>query len=205
MDIFSHLLFFLIVIPSAIFHEYMHGFVADQLGDPTARLAGRLTLNPRAHVDPIGTFLLPLMLLVVSQGNFMFAYAKPVPYNPYNLRYQRLGPFLVAIAGPLSNFFLAIVFAIFAHLLPLGDMTGLLMGIVYVNLTLGVFNLIPIPPLDGSKILYFFLPRDNWQIQATLERYGFIFLIAFLWLGPNLIGPVVDALYRLLAGGLLFF
>lgn len=205
MDSLSQLLFFLFVIPSAIFHEYMHGWVADQMGDATARYAGRLTLNPLAHIDLWGTILMPLMLLFVSQGSFMFAYAKPVPYNPYNLRNQRFGPFLVALAGPLSNFFLATVFAVIARFMPLESaIVPFLLLIVYVNVMLGVFNLLPIPPLDGSKFLYLFLPVDNWQIQATLERYGIFILIAMIFLFPSLIHPVVDTIFRFLTGGLWF-
>jgi Zn-dependent protease len=201
MDIFSQLLYFLIVIPSAIFHEYMHGWVADQLGDPTARNAGRLTLDPRAHIDLRGTILMPLALLIMSGGRMMFASAKPVPYNPYNLRYQRVGPFIVALAGPLSNFFLAAVFAVLVRVLPGSVLTELLLGVVYVNIALAVFNLIPLPPLDGSKILYLFLPSDSWRIQETMERYGIVLVIAFVLFFPAFIVPAVETLFRLFVFG----
>ena len=109
MNPLSLVFYFIIIVPSSIIHEYMHGWVANQLGDPTAKYAGRLSLDPRVHIDKIGTLLLPLALFFMTGGSFMFAYAKPVPYNPYNLRDQRLGPMWVAIAGPVANFLLALV------------------------------------------------------------------------------------------------
>jgi Zn-dependent protease len=160
MDIFSLLLYFAVTVPSAIFHEYMHGWVADQLGDSTARYAGRLTLNPRSHVDLFGTILLPILLFLGSGGGFLFAYAKPVPYNPYNLKNQRWGPLAVGFAGPLANGVLAVTFALFLRFLPLSSfMEQFFQVIVLTNLGLMVFNLVPIPPLDGSKILYLLLWR----------------------------------------------
>lgn len=204
MDPLSQLFFFLVIIPSAIIHEYMHGYVAELQGDPTARYAGRLTLDPRAHVDLWGTILLPLLLFVGSGGRFMFAYAKPVPYNPYNLRNQKWGPSLVAIAGPLSNFFLALVFGLMAQFLPLPSLTPLLLVIVYANVLLGVFNLVPIPPLDGSKILFAILP-DSWsQLKVTLERYGFWILLIFIIFFFELISPIIDFIFGLFVGNVRF-
>ncbi len=201
MDPLSQLFFFLVIIPSAIIHEYMHGYVAEMQGDPTARYAGRLTLDPRAHVDLWGTILLPLLLFVGSGGRFMFAYAKPVPYNPYNLRNQKWGPSFVAVAGPLSNFFLALVFGLMAQFLPVSSLTPLLLVIVYANVLLGVFNLVPIPPLDGSKILFAILPDSMSQLKFTLERYGFWILLIFVFFFFDAISPIINWLFRLFAGG----
>jgi Zn-dependent protease len=204
MDIPQLLFYFLIIIPSAIAHEYAHGFVADKLGDPTARHAGRLTLNPKAHIDLYGTILLPLFLLFVSGGNFMFAYAKPVPYNPYNLSNRRWGPAIVALAGPASNLILALIFSLIIKILPIGFLPfsffNLISIIVFANVLLAVFNLVPIPPLDGSKILFAFLPKSMSHIQEQLERSGFIILIIFLFFGFQFIVPIVQWVYRLLLG-----
>jgi Zn-dependent protease len=198
----STLFFFLAIIPSAILHEYMHGWVADQLGDPTARYAGRLTLDPRAHVDKWGTFFLPLILLVVTQGSFLFAYAKPVPYNPYNLKNQKWGPALVAGAGPLSNFFLAFVFGLAIQFLPISLAMGqLFYVIVYANVLLGVFNLVPIPPLDGSKLLYAVLPDSMWKVKQALEQYGMFILLFFIFFAFQVITPIIWFLTNLFVGG----
>lgn len=198
MEPLSQLFYFLVLVPSAILHEYMHGFVADKLGDPTARYAGRLTLDPRVHIDPIGSILLPLGLFLMSGGRFMFAYAKPVPYNPYNLKNQKWGPVAVALAGPFSNFFLAFVFGIFAQFLP--QISLFLSIIVIANITLGVFNLVPIPPLDGSKVLLAIIPDSRQDIRNFLERYGFVLLIIFMVFFYPLLSPVIDLLYRLFLG-----
>lgn len=202
MDFLSQLFFFIILVPSAILHEYMHGFVADKLGDPTAKYAGRLTLDPRVHIDPWGSILLPLGLFLLTGGKFMFAYAKPVPYNPYNLKNQRWGPVAVAVAGPLSNFLLALVFGLIIQLFPLGGLGFFLSVIVYANVLLGVFNLVPIPPLDGSKVLLAVLPNSLQNIKIALERYGFFLLIAFMLFFYQIISPVIAFLFNLFTGGL---
>jgi len=202
----STLFFFLIIIPSAILHEYMHGWVADQLGDPTARYAGRLTLDPRAHVDKWGTIFLPLLLFFITGGQFLFAYAKPVPYNPYNLKNQKWGPALVASAGPLSNFFLAFLFGLFIQFLPLPEaMAELFFVIVYANVLLGVFNLVPIPPLDGSKLLYAVLPDSMWKIKQILEQYGLFILLFFIFFAFQIISPIILFLTQLFTGGVGLF
>lgn len=205
MDIVVSLFYLAVVIPSAIIHEYMHGWVADRLGDPTARYAGRLTLNPKSHIDLWGTILLPLLLYFSTGGRFLFAYAKPVPYNPYNLKNQRTGPMWVALAGPLSNFFLAFLFSLVIRLLPLGDITVFLLIIVYANVGLAIFNLLPIPPLDGSKVLYALLPDSLLGVKQTLDRYGFVILIAFILFFPGVIRPVVDVIVRLFVGNIAIF
>ncbi len=197
-------LFELIVfIFSVMVHEVTHGFVAERLGDLTARLAGRLTLNPLKHIDPIGSVVLPL-LLVVTNSPFIFGWAKPVPYDPRNLKNPRLGGGLIAAAGPLSNFLLAAVFGLLLRFLPVsGEMVPFLALIVYVNILLAVFNLIPIPPLDGSKVLWAILPSapalDRFPI--VLEQYGFILLILLLLSGGlSLLTPIINSLFQLFTG-----
>lgn len=206
MNFLPLLFFFVVIVPSAILHEYMHGWVADRLGDPTAKYAGRLTLDPRAHIDPMGTIIMPLVLFVISGGGFMFAYAKPVPYNPYNLSGGKWGPFYVAIAGPLANFFLAFVFGLVIRLAPLPvAMESLLAIIVYANVLLGVFNLVPIPPLDGSKVLFTFLPASMYKLRVALEQYGFVFLLIFIFFFFRLLSPIINTLYILFSGGVQLF
>jgi Zn-dependent protease len=178
--------------------------VADKLGDPTARHAGRLTLNPLAHIDLYGTILLPLFLLFVSGGSFMFAYAKPVPFNPYNLKNFKRDPGLVALAGPVANLILALVFALLFRFLPFGFLSvsffQLLSIIVFANVLLAIFNLVPIPPLDGSKVLFALLPSKFHHFEEQLERSGFLILIIFLFFGFQLITPIVHRAYELLLG-----
>ena len=200
MASFQLLFFFLIIIPSAIIHEYAHGWVADQLGDPTARNAGRLTLDPRAHIDMWGTIIMPIMLLLFSGGSFMFAYAKPVPYNPYNLSNRKWGPALVGVAGPAANLIVAVMFGILVRFLPPSNFSLLLGIIVYANLLLMVFNLVPIPPLDGSKILFAVLPDSMYQFKLNLERYGFIILLFFIFYFFQWLVPIISWLFRLVTG-----
>ena len=196
------LFYFFIVIPSAIIHEYAHGWMADRLGDPTARYAGRLTLNPKAHIDLWGTILMPVLLYLGTAGNFLFAYAKPVPYNPYNLKDQKWGPALVGLAGPMSNLLLAMAFAALLRspIIWSDTMASMFFIILRVNVMLMVFNLIPIPPLDGSKVLYALLPDSAWQLKQILERYGFMILLIFIFFLFNLITPIIDWVTRLLIG-----
>jgi Zn-dependent protease len=209
------------LIYSVIIHEISHGVVALWLGDKTAQYAGRLTLNPVSHIDPFGSIILPA-LLVVSTG-FAFGWAKPVPYNPYNLRNQKWGPVMVALAGPATNFLAAALATLIAFMIPLGSLAkadiirrfyaiiggrgsfienfqffgeaisgsfgavifGLLLLVIFWNVILGCFNLLPIPPLDGSKILYalFSVPE---RVELMLEQYGLILLLGviFLFSGP---------------------
>lgn len=200
MDPFQLVFYFIVIIPSSIIHEYAHGWMAERLGDPTARYAGRLTLDPRAHIDPIGTLLLPIGLFLATGGRFMFAYAKPVPYNPYNLRNQQWGPALVGVAGPLTNFLLAAVCAAVIRIAPLSGLAPFMAIVVYANIMLMVFNLLPIPPLDGSKVLYALLPASAHQLKATLERYGFMILLFFVFFLFDVIRPIIDFIARLLIG-----
>lgn len=184
------ILVIVILIFSVIIHEVSHGLAAYLLGDPTAKYAGRLTLNPISHLDPIGSIFLPILLAIT--GAPIFGWAKPVPYNPHNLNNQKYGSAIVGAAGPLSNVFLAIISAILLRLilvLGIGEDTMLasfLAMMLYVNVLLMVFNLIPIPPLDGSKLLFTFLPISEYT-KANLEQYGFVFLLALIFIFGGLL------------------
>lgn len=200
MDLFSLILYFIVVIPSSIIHEYAHAWAADQLGDPTARYAGRLTVDPRAHIDLWGTILMPIFLFFSTNGRFMFAYAKPVPFNPYNLKDQKWGPALVGVAGPFANLLLAGVCATIIRIAPGLSIRFFLEIIVYTNIMLLVFNLVPIPPLDGSKLLFALFPDKARSIQQFMERYGIILVLFFVFFLFELIQPVIDGLFRFLVG-----
>jgi Zn-dependent protease len=192
-----------ILILSVVIHEVSHGFVANILGDGTARHAGRLTLNPLKHLDPMGSFIVP-MLMYLSGTGFIFGWAKPVPYNPYNLRDQKWGEAKVAAAGPLSNLLIAIVFGLilrFGFVPTTSAPSEMLHAIVYINLILSVFNLIPLPPLDGSKILFSILPYHLRYIQDFMEQYWLIFIGIFVFFVSGILSPAVEYLFRLIVGG----
>lgn len=192
-----------ILIISVVAHEVSHGYIANVLGDPTARLAGRLTLNPLKHLDFFGSILIPVTTYLL--GGFIFGWAKPVPYNPYNLKYPRLGPALVGMAGPFSNILIALFFGILIKLnvsffiLPsaFAEIASL---VVFINLILAIFNLVPIPPLDGSKVLFAIIPYKYSHIQAKIEQYGFILLIFFIIFLFQFIFPIVSWLFQLITG-----
>ncbi len=206
MDITS-LFPIIILIFSIVIHEVAHGVMANWLGDPTAKYAGRLTLNPIPHIDPIGSVALPL-LLWLSGSSVLFGWAKPVPYNPYNLRDQKYGSALVGLAGPGANLLLALVFGIVIRILiafvsgstVLFVFISLLSYVVLINIFLAIFNLVPIPPLDGSKILYALLPDSAYRIKILLEQWGLFLLLLFILFFSNIIMPVVQLIYRLMTG-----
>ena len=190
-----------IILFSVILHEVMHGVMALRFGDRTAQLAGRLTLNPLPHIDPIGTVLLPL-LLVITGSPVIFGWAKPVPVNPYNFRDLRKGEFFVSIAGVLANLGLAFLAAALFHLTgPFSNslLRNALAFAVDINLILAVFNLLPIPPLDGSKILLSFLPPRYVRSYQQLERYGILILLFLLLVpfgGSTIIGFILSFVLR---------
>ncbi|MCL2655202.1 MAG: site-2 protease family protein [Coriobacteriia bacterium] len=185
------LISFLLLIPALVLHELAHGWVAYKLGDTTAARAGRLTLNPLSHIDPLGTIVMPLLLFVFSNGTFSFGYAKPVPINPTNFKDRKKGILLTGIAGPAANIALALVAGILCRLVGLVEAftgTSLALGMVhyvlytftYINLMFAFFNLIPIPPLDGSRVLQYFLKGKAGYYYYRLERFGFYIVIALI-------------------------
>lgn len=197
----AELIFLLIIFGlSAVIHEYSHAWMANRLGDPTAKERGRLTLNPIAHIDLFGTLILPLIVFFSSGGTFLFAYAKPVPFDPGYLRDRRWGPAKIALAGPASNILVAIGFGFVLRYLPQSNFSTLPFYITYANVLLAVFNLIPIPPLDGSKLLFALLPSSMDHVRYSLERYGFIILIVFIIFGFRLILPLVVGIFKLITG-----
>ena len=190
-----------VLIISVMAHEIAHGAVAYYFGDPTAKNQGRLTLNPLKHIDMFGSIFLPLILYITNSG-FLFGWAKPVPYNPYNLRNRRLGEFCVSIAGIVTNFLIAIAFAIFIRFALVWGFSqptiDLIAYIILLNITLGVFNLFPIPPLDGSKILFSLVPYRYERQLMALEKYGIYILIILIVFFGWIIGDIVSWVFRLI-------
>ncbi|MEK7587109.1 MAG: site-2 protease family protein [Patescibacteria group bacterium] len=184
--------FIAILVMSVVIHEVSHGYTANLLGDPTARLEGRLTLNPLKHLDPFGSIILPLLMFLIP-GGMIFGWAKPVPYNPYNLRAGKWGPALVAVAGPLSNLIIALFFGLLARSgLIISEAFLALAGItVVLNFSLMIFNLMPFPPLDGSKILFALLPYRWRAVQTALETYWWFFFLIFVFFLWNLVSFIV--------------
>ncbi len=202
------LLFSLIVLLfSIILHECAHGLAAERLGDPTARQAGRITLNPIPHLDPIGSILLPGVMLLMSfvgGPTILFGWAKPVPINAYNLNNPKRDMMWIGLAGPAANFIVALVLALLARLLPISTNplgTNILFYGVAINLMLGFFNLIPIPPLDGSRILTGLLPERYAYAINSIGRFGFIIIIILFMSGVfRIIFAMVFRLSLLLTG-----
>ena len=199
----------LVLLFSVVVHEYAHGWMAYQCGDGTAKALGRLTLNPLPHIDPFMSILMPIFFYFTL--GFAFGGAKPVPINPYNFRNPSQDIIKVSIAGPASNFILAVIFALLARImkilglyaLPFG---GLFLGIfafgVFLNLLLGAFNLIPIPPLDGSKLLITLLPRELAYRFESIGMFGLILIILFINLFWPILFMIISSIYGLLLWGI---
>ncbi len=203
MEILSLKLFlYLVIILSATFHEYAHGFIAYKLGDSTAKDAGRLTLNPLSHIDLMGTVIIPLFLLFY--GGIFIGWAKPVPYNPLNLRDQKYGSLKVGVAGPTANFLIALILGIFLRIASIGTLgyafsPVFLMAlsiIVYINIFLGLFNLVPLPPLDGSKVFMDLFPKA----RRILEGIGFVGIFLALILAFYLLPILAKSLFWIVTG-----
>jgi len=198
----------IVLLFSVIIHELAHGSVAYSLGDPTAKYAGRLTLNPLKHLDLFGSIILPL-LLFISGSPFLFGWAKPVPVNPYNFTDKKYGDIKVSFAGPASNILLAIVFGLLLRFIPDGIILGnpgiaiLLSYIVFINIWLAIFNLIPVPPLDGSWILFSFLPTKLQSVQIFLKQYGIIILVLLILFGGPVWFAIINILFQLITGRML--
>jgi Zn-dependent protease len=185
----------LIVIPVIIFsmglHEAMHALTAHKLGDTTASDMGRITLNPLKHIDIVTTVALPVMLIIAGLPP-IFA-AKPVPFNPARVKFDEFGAALVGVAGPLTNLAIAIAFAVAYRLLqPVGLFSDIFIVTIIINCSFFVFNMIPIPPLDGSRLLYAVAPEPLQELMAAIERAGFFVLLAVLFLLLPVIGPLVN-------------
>ena len=204
----------LVLLFSVVIHEVAHGTVALMLGDPTAKYAGRLTLNPLKHIDPFGTVILPLLLLSFSifsgMGLALFGWAKPVPYNPAHLRNPRKGAAIISLAGPAANMLIAVIFGLLIRTLSSGafvpsgymqTLLGAFAAIVFTNLYLALFNLIPVPPLDGSKLFVAFLPAGQWmQITHFMEQWGIFLLVFVIYYFVPYVSLVASFIFRLLVG-----
>ena len=206
MDIFGIVFLVAVIVFSAVIHEVAHGVAADKLGDPTARYAGRLTLNPIPHLDPFGSVVLPL-ILALTGSPLLFGWAKPVPYNPFNLRVGRFSEAIVAFAGPASNLVIACITAVFLRMNVFPSAESMLFTVLLVNVMLFLFNLIPIPPLDGSKILASLLPAPLARLYGALRTqlefnpflgFGAVLIVVLVFGG--VLGGVVFGLARALAG-----
>ncbi len=192
-----------ILIISVVIHEISHGFMAERFGDKTARYAGRLTLNPINHLDLLGSIIVPGFLILTGAG-FLFGWAKPVPYNPDNLSNRKWGTIAVASAGVLANFFIAIIFGVVLRFtIDLGlppDFYFIISAIVMVNLGLGIFNLVPLSPLDGSRIFTSLLPQSLYQVGQFFETYSIVLLIVFVMWFSDYLSPILSFLFGLITG-----
>lgn len=203
MNTIDGIFYIAVLVMSVVIHEISHGFIARYFGDQTAYFAGRLTLNPLKHLDLFGSILLPA-LLVLTKSPFLIGWAKPVPYNPTNFKNKKIGEIAVASAGVLANLFLALFFGLILRFtvnssLPEG-FYFIITSIVVVNLGLAIFNLVPIPPLDGSKILFNILPSRFGYFISLFERYSLVFIIIFVVFLSSYLMPVLQFLFRVITG-----
>lgn len=198
----STLFFLLVLIFSVVVHEVSHGLAALALGDPTAKYAGRLTLNPVKHIDPVGSIIVPLLCALLP-GSLMFGWAKPVPVNPYNLKYGKWGDVIVSAAGPLSNIVIALASGLslrfFADQIPQAT-GGFLLMICITNIVLALYNMIAVSPLDGSHILFAFLPESFQGIKRAMEGQGFLFAIIFAVVLWQYFTPVIQWVLNVIVG-----
>lgn len=197
----------IILLFSVVIHEVAHGAMANYLGDPTAKHSGRLTLNPLKHLDPIGSVILPIFLAImatISGSGIIFGWAKPVPINPFNFRDQKYGQAKSALAGPLANLAIAVVFGALVRFLPSFflslNLLSLFSYIVYINVLLAVFNLLPIPPLDGSHILFTFLPKSLENLKLFLGRYGLFITLFLIFFFSHWLISIVRLIFGLIVG-----
>jgi len=199
MDLQSLLFLYIIIILSSIIHEYAHAWAAFRQGDMTAKYAGRLTLNPLAHIDPWGTVLMPLMLLYFF--GIFFGYAKPVPINPYNFQDQRRGMIEVSLAGVGANFLVAIILGLFIRFMPGFFLNPLLFFVVQVNVWLGLFNLLPFPPLDGSKLFIALADINTARFSRVIEFFSQpVGIIIAIFVAMTFLPYVSNFILRLIVG-----
>lgn len=204
MNSIDSVFYIVILIMSVVVHEVSHGLAAYYLGDMTAKNQGRLTLNPLKHLEWFGSVILPLLLIITNAG-FVIGWARPVPYNPRNLSNQKWGPAIVACAGVLANFFLVASFALIFHYVGFAGIQDLafnkiILEIIFINLLLGIFNLIPIPPLDGGHILLSLLPYRFYKFKEIVETYSIFIFLGFAIVIWPYFSPVVFFLFKLITG-----
>ncbi len=199
MNLYVIIEYIFIVIVALTVHEFCHAWAGHMLGDVTAKHEGRLTLNPMAHIDPFSTLLLPVALILLGSP-VVFGAAKPVPFNPYAVRYGKWGVALVAIAGPFSNFFMALIVGLYIRIFTLPTAAEqFLIQFMLINLAFFVFNMIPVPPLDGSRVLYAIVPSSMQDVMDHVERYGVYVVLAVLLVFYRFLSPVIMSAVTTLA------
>jgi Zn-dependent protease len=200
MEPLTFIVAIIILVMSIVLHELSHGYVAELFGDPTPRLQGRLTLNPLKHLDLFGSVIVPI---ITALSGFAFGWAKPIQWNPYNVKNVRVGELVISLAGPAANILIAVVFGLVIRLGAetfSGAFLAISAYIVGFNVSLAVFNLIPVPPLDGSKILFSLLPPTMSHVRENIERYSvflILIFIVFLW---KFVEPIIPFFFRLITG-----